>query len=78
VGKGGFGAWEVVARYSTTDLSDAAIAGGEERNVTLGLNWYPAPSLRFMLDYVHVLEVANGKFAGSEPSALVLRSAVFW
>jgi len=78
VGKGGIGAWELAARYSNADLSDASITGGEEDNITLGLNWYPAPNLRFMLDYVHVLEVADGKFAGSEPSALVMRSAVFW
>ena len=78
VGKGGIGAWELAARYSNADLSDASITGGEEDNVTLGLNWYPAPNLRFMLDYIHVLEVADGKFAGSEPSALVMRSAVFW
>lgn len=78
VGKGGIGAWELVARYSNADLSDASITGGEEDNVTLGVNWYPATNLRFMLNYVHVLEVADGKFAGSEPSALVMRSAVFW
>ncbi len=48
------------------------------------MNWYPAPNIRFMADYVKVLKVKGGqdnqdrKFANSTPSALVLRSVVFW
>lgn len=78
VGKGGWGAWELVARYSTADLSDEALAGGDERNVTLGLNWYPISNIRFMANWIHVLDLEGGAFDGAEPSAFVLRSAVFW
>ncbi len=84
VGKGGIGAWEVVTRYSSADLNDELINGGQENNWTVGVNWYPAPNIRFMADYVKVLEVKGGqdnqdrKFANSTPSAFVLRSAVFW
>ena len=78
VGKGGWGAWELVARYSNADLNDAGIFGGEQQNVTLGVNWYPAPMVRFMADYVKVLEVDKGAFDGTEPSAFVLRSMVYW
>ncbi|MFO0904520.1 MAG: porin [Pirellulales bacterium] len=36
----GKGAWEVAARYSYVDLTDANIQGGTLRNVTLGLTWH--------------------------------------
>jgi phosphate-selective porin OprO/OprP len=50
--EGGSGAWEVVARYSTLDLTDAGIAGGEQDDISLGLNWYLNPVTRMMLNYV--------------------------
>jgi phosphate-selective porin OprO/OprP len=63
--KGGWGAWEVGARYSELDLnyhagasgtapSVDAIRGGDQQIWTAGLNWYPNTFVRFMLDYQHV------------------------
>ena len=51
-GTGGFGAWEVAARYSKLDLNDALIAGGEMNNLTFGLNWYLNPNTRWTFNYV--------------------------
>jgi phosphate-selective porin OprO and OprP len=49
---GGKGAWELAARMSSLDLTDAGINGGEADDVTLGVNWYLNPFTRVMLNYV--------------------------
>ena len=78
VGKGGWGAWELVSRFSEMDLNDETITGGRERNVTVGVNWWPVQNVRFQTNFVKVLDVEGGKYAGTEPSAVTLRAAVFW
>lgn len=54
---GGWGAWEVAARYAWVDLNDGDIRGGKEQALTLGLNWYINRNLRFMVDYTNILDV---------------------
>lgn len=47
-----FGAWQLAARYSAVDLENAGIDGGEEHDVTLGLNWYIDRNFRVMFNAV--------------------------
>jgi phosphate-selective porin OprO/OprP len=62
---GTWGVWELAARYSDLDLNyragapgtaqvASAIRGGEQKIVTLGLNWIPNSVVRFQADYQHV------------------------
>jgi len=62
VGNGGHGAWELAARYSTLDLTDSGIEGGKEDNITVGLNWYATPNIRFMGNYI---------YASTDPTSVV-------
>jgi phosphate-selective porin OprO and OprP len=50
---GGWGAWEIAARYTQVKLNDLDILGGEMRNVTVGLNWYVNSNIRFMFNWIH-------------------------
>lgn len=78
VGQGGYGAWEIAARYSRLDLNDADVDGGREENFTAGINWYPTPTFKFMANYVNVLNVKGGSFTGAEPEGFLLRGQVVW
>jgi phosphate-selective porin OprO/OprP len=63
---GDWGAWEIAARYSSTNLDyditsavkNEAIFGGIQNIWSAGLNFYPNDILRFMLDFQHV-QLAN-------------------
>jgi phosphate-selective porin OprO and OprP len=77
---GGIGAWELAARVSYVNLTDAFVAGrslasqpdavngGQQTSYTFGLNWYPNSLLRFFLDYIHTdLKKANGTAVAGAP-----------
>lgn len=87
---GTWGAFEVAARYSMVDLNFregalgtapvlGAVRGGEQKVVTVGVNWYLNPSMRLMLDYQHV-DVdrlgATGLPVGQEYNAIAARGQV--
>lgn len=74
LGKDGWGAFEVAARLSDIDLSDANINGGKERNIAAALNWYLNPFLRVSANIVKVLNVEGGVMNGDEPTVFQIRT----
>jgi phosphate-selective porin OprO/OprP len=73
---GGKGAWEIAARYSSLDLTDSGISGGEIDDITLGVNWYLNNNMRMMFNYVNS-SVENGSFDESA-DIFLLRFQVDW
>jgi phosphate-selective porin OprO and OprP len=73
------GAWEVAARFSSVDLVDSGFTGGEQENLTLGLNYYASANVRFMVNYIFIdvkdsTAVPNGVTVGSDkPNVLLAR-----
>ena len=50
---GGWGAWELAARYSLLDLNDANIEGWYMEDATVGINWHLNPNMRMMFNYIY-------------------------
>ena len=72
------GALELAARYSTVDLTDGWITGGEEDIITVGLNWYANPRVRIMANYLMIDNDKNANDAGTvlgndNPNAFQMR-----
>lgn len=51
----GTGAFELSARYASTDFSDKTVNGGIEKTLTAGLNWHLNPGSKFGVNYSHAL-----------------------
>lgn len=71
--RGDTGAWELALRYSTLDLDDGGVAGGEEDNVTFGVNYYIAPNLKIQGNYTQVDSQRSG--VDDDPDILQFRLA---
>lgn len=54
--EGDWGGFELTARYSTIDLTDGLINGGEQDVLNAGINWIVNPSIRMMFDWMHILD----------------------
>ncbi len=55
------GAWEVVGRLSTIDLTDGLVEGGDLTDISAALSWYPNATTRIEFNYIF----ANPKDRGS-------------
>ena len=71
------GAWEVAVRFSRIDLNDETVTGGEEKNLTLAVNWYSSGNqFRLMSNLIFVRTDVN---AGNEdPTILQIRAQLHW
>lgn len=78
----GSGMWQVGVRYDSTDLNDNPVLGGEEQNLTVGVNWYWRANFKFMLNYV---KVSSEKFSSTlrtnisdDPNIIEARAQFYW
>lgn len=67
----GSGALELAARYSFLNLTDGSVTGGEEQNMTVGVNYYFNAYVRVMADYVHIS--VDSATSQEHPSAVLGR-----
>ncbi len=66
---GGWGAWELTARFSNTNLSNGGVTGGDENDVTAGINWYLNPNVKLQLNYIYAHIFDRTYVVGSGSSA---------
>jgi phosphate-selective porin OprO/OprP len=74
------GMWQVGLRYDRTDLDDDPVLGGEERNVTLGVNYYWRTNFKFQLNYVAVSSehLQGAVRVDDDPSIVEFRAQFYW
>jgi phosphate-selective porin OprO/OprP len=58
--QGGKGAWEVNARWSSIDLTDGLIEGGEMDIASLGLSWWLTPFFSVGMNYRYIWNTRLG------------------
>ena len=51
INTGGWGALEVYTRWSSIDLTDQSIDGGEMNTFSIGINWYPISAIQANINY---------------------------
>jgi phosphate-selective porin OprO/OprP len=66
VTRGGWGAWEAVARFSTIDLQEKNIDGGDMDIYSLGLNWKLTSITSLSVNYRHTLLDQAGETGRSD------------
>lgn len=71
--QGGIGAWEIGLRYSYLDLTDNTILGGQEDNLTFGLNWHPNNNLIFKANVIMANTDHNAVIPNDDPLIFLFR-----
>lgn len=71
-----FGAWELKARWSTLDLSDAN--RGQYNDLTAGVNWYWSDRTRVMFDWIHPITSSEAVYGRTHPDLLGVRFDFNW
>ena len=53
---GGWGAWELAARWAAINLDDRDVNGGRQGVLTAGVNWYLNPVMRMLFHWSKILD----------------------
>lgn len=76
------GMWQVGVRYDDANLTDGSIRGGDEHNITVGVNWYWRSNVKVMANYVAVKSSKyNSTLAADlsdDPNIFETRLQFFW
>ena len=76
------GMWQLGLRYDKTNLNDDPILGGEEHNLTFGVNWYWRSNFKFMVNYVKVNSSATTRSlrtnVDDNPNIIEARAQFIW
>lgn len=70
---GEWGAWEIVARYSSLTLNNKNVFGGYAGNATVGINWYVNDNVRFAFNYIRSTFQPTGTIAGTATNPLPIK-----
>jgi len=54
VTEGGWGTWEVGARWSSLDLTDGAIEGGDMQVLSIAVGWWPTRAASASLNFRNI------------------------
>ncbi len=72
--QGGWGAWQVMARYSDLDLNDKTILGGELRDTTFGIKWLPNGYTMITANYIMSNSDSHAVTPNDDPHIFLLRT----
>jgi phosphate-selective porin OprO/OprP len=76
------GMWQLALRYDDLDLDDGAVRGGDEQNITLGVNYYLRSNVKIAANYVAVrssrFNAAAGANIDDNPGIFETRLQLFW
>lgn len=61
----GKGAWEISARWSTIDLNDGGLQGGDMDVASIGLTWWATPFITASFNYRYIWHERNGIEGGA-------------
>ena len=75
---GGKGSIELAARISYVDLNDKDIIGGQQKNITLGMNWRPRVNWKIMANLIKVLDVDRPGHMFDKEDPLILSLRLQW
>ena len=77
--KSSWGAWQVAARFESTEIEGDINGTDEIDKFTIGLKYYPTSNISFLLNYDKVTDLTvNGSNVNYEPSALKFRANAYW